>query len=81
VSAIAFAVIAFAAIAVACSVYPGRVRTDHARQFGCEERWVAVTDRGDGAYRATGCGFVSEWRCRDRECRMRDQRAFCVDAP
>lgn len=72
---------AIAAIALSCSPYASSIRADHARQFGCEQRWVRVDETSEGQYRATGCGFASEWTCRDRRCRMDDHRAYGVDAP
>ncbi|MDQ3036628.1 MAG: hypothetical protein M3Y87_29820 [Myxococcota bacterium] len=70
-------------IAATCSSpYAGRVRTDHAREFGCQERWVQVREQDEpGRWQATGCGFRSEWSCAQRECRMRDSRSYGVDSP
>lgn len=71
-----------AAMAVGCAApFASGIRADHARQFGCEERWVRVDETARGRYRAVGCGFASEWTCRDRQCRMSDHRAYGTDAP
>lgn len=72
---------AIAWVTVACSPWPARIRADHAREFGCEQRWVEVSGLADRRYQATGCGFRSEWTCRDRTCRMDDHRAYGVGGP
>lgn len=72
---------ALAVVAATCSPYSGSIRADHAREFGCQERWVAVSDQGEGRWQATGCGFRSEWVCAERRCRMRDHRSYGVDSP
>lgn len=63
------------------SPYGARIRADHARQFGCQERWVRADHQGQGRWQATGCGFLSEWVCRDRACAMQDHRSYGVDSP
>lgn len=63
------------------SPYASRIRAQHAQQFGCQERWVEVRERAEDEWTATGCGFRSEWACRDRTCRMRDSGSYGVDAP
>lgn len=69
-------------IAATCSSpYAARIRADHAREFGCQERWVQVREQARGEWQATGCGFRSEWTCAERECRMRDARSYGVDSP
>ena len=73
--------LAILGIAISCSPFPARIRTDHAREFGREQRWVQVREESPGHYRATGCGFLSEWECQERACRMRDHRAFGVSGP
>lgn len=64
-----------------CSPLGGRIRRDHAREFGCQERWVEVRDEDNGRFVATGCGFRSEWACPDGQCQMRDHRSYGVDSP
>ena len=66
---------------VTCSSHATRIRQDHAREFGCQERWVEVRDEGNGRFVATGCGFRSEWGCPDGACRMRDHQSYGVDSP
>lgn len=63
------------------SPYGSRIRADHAREFGCQERWVSVRHEGQGRWQATGCGFLSDWVCRDRSCAMEDHRSYGVDSP
>lgn len=71
-----------AVIAASClSPHGARIRGAHAREFGCQERWVQVSDEGQGRWRAIGCGFQSEWQCDSRECRMRDHRSYGMDSP
>lgn len=72
---------ALASTALACSPWPARIQADHAREFGCARRWVEVSAITEGRYQAIGCGFRSEWTCRDRACHMDDQRAYGVGAP
>ncbi len=74
-------IVAVALIAAACTPYASRIRADHAREFGCQERWVRVTEAGPRRWEATGCGFQSDWVCAEQQCRMRDHRSFGVDAP
>lgn len=73
--------VTLAAAASACVHAAARVQAEHAREFGCEARWVRVVDRGAGRFEATGCGFRSEWACRERRCVMRDHGAFGVEGP
>jgi hypothetical protein len=76
--------LAFALFAGTCSGFGGRVQADHARIFGCQPRWVSIEETGPDAYRATGCGFQSEWTCRRERgagCTMGDHRAYGMDSP
>jgi hypothetical protein len=83
VRALAIAALATFSASMCVPAQAGRVRAEHAREFRCQERWVDVTRQGESPERwqATGCGFLSEWVCRDRECRMRDHRSYGVDSP
>lgn len=66
-----------------CSRWPGLVQAEHARQFGCEARWVRVEEIGPEAFRATGCGFQSSWQCSGSThgCAMQDHAAYGVGVP
>ena len=77
----ALGLLLFLGAAMCGSPYGARIRADHAREFGCQERWVNVSQQGEGRWQATGCGFLSEWTCRDRQCRMQDHRSYGVDSP
>lgn len=72
---------ALAVIAAGCTPYGARIRAQHAREFGCEERWVRVSEVQPRRWEATGCGFRSDWVCAEQLCEMRDHRGYGVDSP
>ncbi len=59
------------------------VQAAHGREFRCDRRYVEVErlppDRD--RFRARGCGFEAEWRCRDGECVVVDSRAHGMSGP
>ncbi len=75
-------VVAAALFAAACG---GRavplVQAAHGREFGCDRRYVRVERIAPERFRAQGCAFEAEWRCRDGECTVEDSRAYGMGAP
>jgi hypothetical protein len=65
----------------ACAGRASFVRAEHAREFGCQERWVAVTQTDPTRLRARGCGFESVWDCEGDQCALRHQQAAGAEAP